>query len=476
MGTAPTTRHIMKKVSTLMTRLGDFIGHIPAVALSLSLMLGTALVSCGDGAAGSPSDPEEPVEEPEGPTGNGEIEKMTPEESKEYLSNTATEALDLFKTADQKPMIDLAAYFMDTFEDFDFPEFDFESSDRSYASPSKYIKLLGRAANGDIDALTRATYTYVYNVNFDKIAGIYEPNKSREEWVKTGNSSDIIVKFTDKNGTACSLTVTKSGSNSNLDYEETDSWYGTTEIYQYHVAVPQTVNAVLKCGNTELAKSTVTSSIDINGHTCSIDGTATMCNLKCEFTLRGNDSNVTADAKVYVGTQLLATGHATVNGHNLCNKSFYENANDDIDPYSLFTNGSCSADVLGKVQAYGQIKCNKGFFEALDEDNYWDSYEYTNKTEAQQKCQAACDVLNSCISTQLRYDGTATDQATIKFVPDYYSSSYYYTYWEYCIGAVLEFPDGTTTSIDKYFEKFTNVSNKFDIVADAYGQAWENAF
>ena len=40
----------------------------------------------------------------------GDMEVMTPTQSKEYLQNTATEVLDLFKPADQKDIIALAAF------------------------------------------------------------------------------------------------------------------------------------------------------------------------------------------------------------------------------------------------------------------------------------------------------------------------------------------------------------------------------
>lgn len=57
----------MKKVSILMTRLGDSSHSITATILSLTILFTPMLSSCGDNGGGSPSDPTEETEEPEDP-------------------------------------------------------------------------------------------------------------------------------------------------------------------------------------------------------------------------------------------------------------------------------------------------------------------------------------------------------------------------------------------------------------------------
>ncbi|MDE5801149.1 MAG: hypothetical protein K2H74_09030, partial [Paramuribaculum sp.] len=114
--------------------------------------------------------PPEPIED---------MEELTPEQSKTFLQATATEALDLFKPEDQKAIIELGVYFEEQYGDYDF-------EDVELVTPRSYIKSLTQAAHGNIDALAKAATSYSYNIKFDKLTGIYEPNDRREEWVRTG--------------------------------------------------------------------------------------------------------------------------------------------------------------------------------------------------------------------------------------------------------------------------------------------------
>lgn len=415
-----------------------------------------AAALCTAGCGKDKNGPDGPVEP------SGSMEEMTPEQSKTFLSDAATELMDYFKPADQKDAIELAAYFQDEYGYYDMPEeFDVEDDEDYYGAPARFIQYVGRAARGDVDALTRSSYYYSYNINFDRFAGVYEPNKRNEEWVKTGNSSDIIFKFTGKNGENCELKVTKSGKDSEINIEYEDDYYYDTDYYEYNIRIPQNMKATLKSGSKTLATADVTSAIDTKGHTMSVNATATVCNLKAEVAMDGTNSNITADTKFYVDSKQVAYAYAKVSGRNLC----------DPDKEQELSSGDCSADVLGKVQAYGDLKYRDSLGDDLD--GYWSYWDGISKSEGQKQCQKACDRINDCISTKLCYNGTATQQATIQFVP--YIDEWGAEYWDCWPEAQLLFPDGTTYDMESYFERFTQVSNKFETLIDAYERVWNNA-
>ncbi|MDE5807568.1 MAG: hypothetical protein K2H76_05575 [Muribaculaceae bacterium] len=430
------------------------------------------------------SDKKTEVDNPDGPQGNGTMEAMSPEQSKEFLQNATIDFLNNFKPEEQKDIIELAAYFDAEYADYELPDnFDIDS-EPSY-SPRTYLRQLAKAAKGDIDALTRAANSYNLRVNFDRFAGVYEASASKEKWVRTGNSQDILFKFTDKGGMPVELKIIQSGGTSEIDFTLTDWDYeyvnGTyeeiEEKYNYYLSVPKNLTATLTQNGKQLANTTVVSSIDVKGHTISADVDATMMNLRATAKVAGNDSKVESRTELYANNQKIATAYATVEGSGLCDIDRYkelENLEDDMLNDRLgdmFKSGDCGMDVLGKVQVYGQLTYYPKLF--LDLDGSYDGWAFDKDREkARKACQAACDLLNRKVKAQLRYNYTTTDQATILFQPGFRDWDYM---WEYYTQSVLLFPDDTKYSVDEYFDNFTMVSNKFDTLFDAYMKIWNQA-
>lgn len=431
---------------------------------------------------------------PDGPQGGGTMETLSPEESKQYLQQTATEFLDLFKPADQKEVIELASYFEANYGGFDLPEnFDIEEDTKAY------MRALREVASGNLDALVKAAYTYNYTISFSRFTGVYEPNKSREEWVKTGNSDKIIFKFSNSTGGESVLTITQSGGTSDVNFSYLEKWYSydwsnwdpntgdpekeeVRETYNYYLSIPKTVNVTLVNGGKKLASSTVTSSIDTKNHTITANVTASSCNIAVNATVAGDDSRVEARTEYSMNGKVVANAYATLTGKQLCDISKWEeivsNENDYTDSEietsdilaDMLEKLDCGADVLGKVQVYGQ---GTYYVRMADDLDFYESSYNNSKDEAEKKAREACNRLNKNIKTQLRYDGTATDQASLVFKP--YLDVYYQNQWNYTIETNLLFPDQSTYSIDSYFDSFTNVSNKWDVLIDAYEKVWDNA-
>lgn len=454
------------------------MNHSKFIWTSLSLAI---LASCG-------GKDDNKIDNPDGPQGSGTMQEMTPEESKEFLQNAATDFLNLFNPQDQKQAIDLAGYFASEYGDFEAPaEFEIEP-DGQKRTPSAYIKAIGDAAKGDLDALTRAAMSYSYTIKFDKLAGVYEPSSKDERWVKTGNSKDIVFKFSNKSGQPVELKVAQSGEASNVDFSiidwdyeydyETGSYNDFEVKYNYFLSIPKNVTASLTENGKEIASSSVVSSIDIDGHKINADVNASLMNLKAIGKVDGSDSKVEARADFFVSGDKVADTYATVTGNHLCDKTKYEYLEDleDDQAYEelakMFKTGDCAANVLDKVQVYGQIE----YYKQLPDDlgSYWDYYD-GSKDEARIACQSACERLNKHVKTQLRYNQTKTDQATIQFAPFYDEWSSSDWGWEYYVSANLLFPDKTTYDIGSYFERFTNVTNKWNSLLSAYEKIWETA-
>lgn len=442
------------------------------------------LASCSD----KKSDGE--IDNPEGPQGSGTMAVMTPEESKEFLQTTATDFLDKFKPEDQKAMIDLAGYYDTEFGDFEAPEeFEIKRDDARSRTPRNFLRALASAAQGDLDGLTRAAATYSYTIKFDQFAGVYEPSKKNEAWMKTGSSKDIIFKFMNRAGQQVELKVTQSGGVSDIDYSVTDTdweWVdgeGYTEVeevYNYYLSIPKTVTVTLTENGRQLAYTNMVSSIDVKGHTLSADINATLMNLGATAKVNGTDSKVEARMEFMVNNSKIASGYATLNGSNLCNIDKYEAMEDmdddelDAELARMFSNADCGVDLLGEVQVYGQATYYKDMPE--DMDGYFDYWDFDGDRNAAQKaCQDACNRLNRYVKTQVRYNNTSTDQATLQFLPVFNPWYGGVDYWDYGIDAHILFPDGTSYDLESYFDKFTLVSNKWDTLIDAYETIWDQA-
>ncbi len=402
----------------------------------------------------------------------------TPEECKEYLASSTTEFLNLFDPNDQRAFIEFAAYFSETYGDYELPaEFDIEEEEDIY-KPNDYIRSLAKGVKGNLDALTRAVYTYTYNINFDQFVGKYEPRRSSREWVLTDNSKDIkdiIFAFTDADNNPCELRISKAGGTSDFTIDFEDEYYtGDMDMYYYNFSIPHTLKAELKQNGKTLATSKVTSSIDIKGHKMNASGEIEVSNLKANMSFDGNDKKIELKSEFKINNSTKASTSATITGNGLCDidniRALIDSNWDEQILEKTLSNGTCNADMLGKIQVVAQVKFDSELFECLN--SYWDSYEYSSVSAAELDCKKACRKLNQLVSAQLRFDGKSKNQATMEFEP--YLDEYYST-WEYYCNPVLCFGDDSKLSFEEFFTGFTTVENKWEVLINAYEKMWDNA-
>lgn len=438
-------------------------------------------------ATGCSKDGENPDKVDDKPGGSGSMEQMDPEAAKSYITSTAVEFMDLLNPADQKDFIDMAAYMDVTLGDLDLPdEFDIEdeeddedSSNGVYARPDEYTNAIAKAMRGDLNELTRAAYTYTYNINFDRFKGRYEPDFRKGRWTKTADSNDIAFAYTDAEGQKCQLRIEQADGTSDLTISTDYTGYDYTETDIYNISIPKTVTAELKRGESVIASSKVVSSIDVAGHKLSADAEISTGNLRAVVRINGEDSKISSTSTFYVNGKEAGNATAVINGSHLCDKdqieAWIESENPDDYFATMINDGAASVNCLGKVQVYAQATYSKNVFELLDEE--WDSDTYTSKTQARNACQTACDLINETIKAQMRFDNKATDQATLTFVPgidewDEWGESN----WEYFCAPRIYFPqDESSLDIDSYFSKFNTVESKFNVLKDSYERAWRNA-
>lgn len=434
------------------------------------LPLAAIATACGD---------DDPVSPEQG--GNEVIDNpQTAEQQKVHIDNTAKEFLTYLKPEEQKDFLDVANYFVENFGDLELPEnFEFDDESDSY-SPAAFMKALRRGVrNSDPGEITRAATVYHYTISFDKIRGIYVPQG--DEWVKTGNSADLVFRFTDRNGSPVELKAIASTQTSNVtvDIEDYDEWWNgngyTYEEYvnSYKLSIPQTMNVTLSRGGTTLANIQTVSQISVQGHNLSCDVNGTVANLNVTGKVNGTDSRINCEATMSVGGRVLVSGNATVNGSNLCDKNKYDNADED-DLAAMFKDGTFASDVLGKVQVRGNCRMSNALLEAFDGD--WDSYEYDSKATAERLAENAKITANQNITASLFTNGSTTPAADLTFTVGQYTWGYGdYQGWEYYLEPMLKFNDGTTYSFEEYFEdSFEGSASQLNSLLDAYMNLWES--
>lgn len=216
----------------------------------------------------------------------GEMEQYTPAESKDFLESSANEFLSKINPDDQKELIELGSYFNDKYADLEFP---YDEDD--FRTPVKNLmKNLVRGAKGvNPSTLSRAVKSYVYSIDFSQVAGIYEPKG--DEWRRTGDSSDIIVRFTDNAGAACEVkAVASKDQNDEIEfaYEEYDDWYYDYETGEYvdiynnitvKARVPKNVTVTVTRSGKELVNVQVATVLDIKNHKFTADVNGKVMNL-----------------------------------------------------------------------------------------------------------------------------------------------------------------------------------------------------
>ncbi len=457
-----------------------FLIHTVAIAA-----LTFTLCACGSDdnegeGGGSVDEPTEPI------APSGEMEQMTPIESKEFLDNTAKEAINKFRAADQKEFITTCSYFSEHYGYYDFPyDFGFDDEDERVedaSAPGKYMKALARAMeSADVSRAAASTVTYVCDLDLAKCKGIYEPVGG--SWKRTGDSNDVIFRFTDGAGKACELKAQftggtidgqVTGSESYVDWDDEKNELVEYDVeYVYNYRLPKDLNVTLTSGGTSLANIHLVSDINVEGHSMNIDANITVQNIIANARIEGNDNRINQNTSMTVSGETFMTSIATVNGSNLCNPDFYGVMSED-DVVKLLKNGNVTVSLLDKVRVDATVNYTAALNDAMLGGMYFDSWDFDdNQAAAEKAVKATVNALNDNVKAEVRYNNKQTVQATILW--KYIFNDYGYG-WEYEIEPLLKFDaDGTTYSFEEYFETgFAGIEDNLAGLVQTYEKVWES--
>lgn len=422
--------------------------------LSLCTMAGLSMTSCSDNDNDGLGDINQ---------GSGTMETMSPEESKKFLEETATTALNMLNPDDQKALIQLCSYFLDRYEDLDLPEnFEVEEDTRSFLNEFFY-ETTRAVGSADASYLTRVAVDYVYNINFENFKGIYQPGKY--EWEKIGDSNDVIFRFTGVNGQNCELKATGSSNYYDTSFEWTEDDYYGDEITQYNFHIPAQVKVTLTEGNTQLAECQVNSNVNFAYHNFTIDCQVKVANITAEAKTEGNDSKVTETATTTVNGTKYIYDYAVATGNHLCDINFYNKNFGNNEDYAtafsqMFSKGEATVNVLDKVSVDGTIQYTYALYDALG-----------LSPDSAVEAETYVALLNNNIKGQVRYNNTSTVQATVGWS---YTAEKYSWGTTYQIEPQLIFPDGTSYYFTKYFESgFSGVENLWNSLTRKYEAMWD---
>lgn len=419
------------------------------------------MTACGD------DDPKDPGTDPlpDGPDQPVVDGILSPEESKEYIEETALQFMDLFKTADQQALVDVADYVNNHYTDLEAPEEwtkligDDYVEPYPYYSPAAMAKAIKKAVKtGDYAAIARAAET-IYR--FSDFTGVFEP--AGNQWKKTGDSSDIIFRFQGPKG-QCELKA--AAANGEWDYNYTDDYYPEDN---FTIKVPKRLTVVFTEGATTHVSAVVDNNVNIKGQAISVKADVTAANIHAVADVNGTSSKISETQALAVNGTTYQTSEAALYGSKMLDPETLQAIDEEeIDINSVFKNAEAKATLMNRVFISATAK-NFGALADLDTyyDNWNDDGQQQTKEQAEALCKQACKVINDNVKGELRYTGNDAVQATIEAYPYFYDDPYW---WEYEVSARVKFGDGSSQTFDELLDNtdFTTVENKWKSLVRAY--------
>lgn len=292
---------------------------------------------------------------------------------------------------------------------------------------------------------------------------------SNGRWTQTQKGGDHLrISLTDTNGNPCVLTVTTSGSTTQVHHEAFDDeeyagyWNGYShyQTIANSFVIPEHINITLtQGGSTPLTAEVHTAITQGSG-----DFDPSRDEAQVTATVTANDWKVLVNkAAFHAGKSAEATARVVKGSETLFEASASATGAVTNDEASIST-GKVVARVLGgKVRVEGTIK--DGFQHAMEQADKNDEKENSYKqwiTNA-----------NALMDVKLYLDDSKNASASLVLLPfvDRYSSPYYsYEYWYNEPG--LLFTDGTSYTFSEYFDdgSFKTVIKNFENLMDSFAR------
>lgn len=435
------------------------IGFIMAAA---AVLLG-ACSDDKDTPTPEPQLPDNPSERPEGKV-------YTPEEGAAFVQSVSSELQEKYNAGSETrcDVVDLAEYFCDNYGDLKLPG-QFSGSNGSSATPFSlldfFTHLLAGLTDGNCAELSQGIYSYTFNVNFARFAGIFEPEGT--QWVKTGDSESIIFKFRDMAGRDCALTATASDFTASdianwetWQYDPTTGKWSTitfAEIFKTTFSIPRRVDVTLTAGGKDLLSGYTATNLDLKAMTLSHNAGLTVGNLSVTSDLTGSDTQLSEVQRLTVQGIPLITNTITATGFRLLSLTDIEKTiqqylssgrNDWLD--QLMKGVTAEINVLDKLQISGNFTVNAKLMNALMANLIFDNRHYADEAQAQAACQKAVDVLNQYVATIVRFNKTSNPQAVVMFNVGQLPMKQGFCFY---IDPIIKFANGSTVNFDTQIAK-----------------------
>lgn len=420
--------------------------------LAVGAMLAAGLCSCSNN---------EPGGDDNGLKGNPNTGTTpeTPAQEKKHIEETATQLTQAFKPQDQEKLVNFGIAFAQEFSEFGF--------DGPAENVKKGINGISKAARtADWLGITRAIRQFTYDFSIG--AGIYEPDYRDYTWKRTGDSADMIFKFT-LAGLASEVRVAPSDGTWSLTVN--GEWYDedADEDYpaEYKFIIPKTLRVTVTWGTETLVDAVTKTSYSASAKTASADVDAKVANIRLTTTSSVTNTKAQATVKVAIGSLEVINAKATLNGNDLCNVDRYadiaEKYDDDEpsgDIHQLFRNGSSECNIMGRMFVEGTVNDISTLPSRIGE-----CYE-----EDRNAAEAAAKYVNGKMKAVFYLGGAKSENGEFFWQAANVDDGWY-GYEDWHIVPLMRFnSDNSVYTIDGYFnqQNFGNVVYMFSSLMDEY--------
>lgn len=396
------------------------------------------------------------------PGGSGTMEEYTPEESKEFLEDVATQALNMLNPNDQKEVIDLCGYFSEEYGDLELPDNFFSQEYDSPMTKTFFSGLEKALGSNDGSALTRVAVDYAYDINFNNYRGIYEPGTY--QWEKVASSDDVIFRFKNASGQNCELKATGSSNTYDTTVTWTEDYYYDQETTEINLTVPAEINIYLTSGDSQLLSAKVISDVSFENKKFNINADVNVANISVKAVTSGNDNKVNETLAMSVNGTPYITSTGYLSGNHLFDIQYwndYYNGEDEEKIFNeMFKNGEATVTLLNQVSVdliYTWVQGLSGLWFDYDDDYDYEKY---------------ISILNQAFKANVRYNNTTTVQATLAWEVE---RDEYDSYYAEIVPVIKFTSDNSTYYFWQYFDNsfngvetlFNNVVRKYQALIDA---------
>ena len=442
----------------------------------MALAMGFTFSACGDDDDKKAGDNGEGIEVPE-ENDDRTSTSMSSKEQKEVLETTARELIAKVNANDFKPITDLGKYVKENIihsSKYDYNQDTYVEKGLDDDAINEWFGNCVELCMGNMVNNVQRNVYLAANFTGRFVAG-------DEAWEYFETSNGLEFEFKDMNNKKCVLRVEASDRYKKVYFpwlsETHKKWIDNSYVrqrYETVLGVPELINVTLTQNGNTLVSAKVTTELTVNSEEIdlSADNYVVTADINtCGYRINVEKCEYMADKKAYVSTKVtknnatLIALEAEANGQVRLTKE--DNGYKEWDEFKVREAGRAAFkfDVLGKVQAIGEVKDIDKVRNYLEKAN-----EYKDNGNKYKEYLAQA---NELLNIGLHYYGKSQRMATFKL-----GASSYRDYGEvrYEMVPTLYFDDGTSYSCEEYFDEtyFKKVLDNFKNLMEDFEELVEN--